>query len=67
VVLYPAFDHARPFGLDARADQQLSGGLMWALVMVVDSFWMMVAAAQWYADEERRSHHIDTEIARSAA
>ena len=65
VVLYPAFDQPRPFGLDAFPDQQLAGGLMWALVMVVDSFWMMVAAAQWYADEERRSHHVDAEIART--
>ena len=37
VVLYPVFDSARPFGPDPKSDQQLSGALMWALVMVVSS------------------------------
>ena len=47
-------------------DQQLSGALMWALVMVVDSFWMMVAA-DWFSSEERRSRRVDTEIAAEIA
>jgi putative copper resistance protein D len=64
VVLYPAFDRPRPFGLDAFADQQLSGGLMWSLVMIVDSFWMMVAVAQWYSDEERRGRQLNRDFAR---
>jgi cytochrome c oxidase assembly factor CtaG len=63
VVLYPAFDVERPFGLAALPDQQLSGALMWALVMVVDAFWMMWVAAEWFASEERRGRRISAEIA----
>ena len=44
------------------ADQQLAGSLMWALVMVVDSFWLMIAAVEWFNGEERRSRRIDAEI-----
>jgi putative copper resistance protein D len=61
-ILYPTFDTVRPFGLAAHADQQLSGALMWALVMVFDSFWMMYAAAEWLTAEERRGRRIDKEI-----
>ena len=63
VVLYPAFDVERPFGLAALPDQQLSGALMWALVMVVDAFWMMWVAAEWFTSEERRGRRISAEIA----
>ena len=63
VILYPFFDTKRAFGLDAFADQQLSGALMWALVMVVDSGWMMLAAAEWFTSEERAGRRIDREIA----
>ena len=63
VVLYPYFDTERAFGLTAFADQQLSGGLMWALVMVVDSGWMMLAAAEWFTSEERAGRRVDREIA----
>ena len=63
VMLYPFFNTKRPFGLDAFADQQLSGALMWALVMVVDSGWMMLAAAEWFTSEERKGRRIDREIA----
>lgn len=67
VVLYDGYDTVRPFGLDALADQQLAGAMMWALVMVVDAFWMMWVAAEWWASEERRSRRIDAEIAAEAA
>lgn len=63
VMLYPYFDTDRAFGLSAFADQQLSGGLMWALVMVVDSGWMMLAAAEWFTSEERAGRRVDREIA----
>lgn len=66
VLLYPTFGAPRPFGLDPLADQQLSGAIMWALVMTIDSFWMMVVAAEWFADEEKRSEQIDAEIAAEA-
>lgn len=66
-VLYPTFAAKRSFGLDPLADQQLAGALMWALVMVIDSFWMMIAAAEWFAGEERRGRRIDAEIAAETA
>ena len=68
VVMYPAYESVvRPFGPAPLADQQLSGALMWALVMVVDSFWMMICAAEWFASEERRSHEVDAQIAAELA
>ena len=67
VVLYDGYDTVRPFGLDALADQQLAGAMMWALVMVVDAFWMMWVAAEWWASEERRSRRVDASIAAEAA
>jgi putative copper resistance protein D len=54
VVLYDGFDTVRPFGPTPLADQQFSGGLMWGLVMVIDSFWMMYVAAEWFTSEEKR-------------
>ena len=63
VMLYPFFDTERPFGPAALDDQHFSGALMWALVMVVDSGWMMLAAAEWFSSEERIGRRIDREIA----
>ena len=65
--LYPFYDQVRPFGLAPLPDQQLAGGLMWALVMIVDTGWMMVAAVEWFSDEERRSTRADRELAREGA
>jgi putative membrane protein len=62
VVLYDGFDTTRSFGLDALADQQLSGALMWGLVMTIDAFWMMWVAADWFSSEERRSHREDARV-----
>lgn len=56
VVLYPTFATAdRPFGPDPLSDQRLSGAIMWAVVMVIDTMWMMVVAAEWFDSEEERS------------
>ena len=44
-----------------------SGGLMWALVMVIDSFWMMYVAAEWFGAEERRSEREDSRMTAGAA
>jgi cytochrome c oxidase assembly factor CtaG len=63
VILYHSYDTVRPFGLDAMHDQQLAGALMWGLVMVVDSFWMMWVAADWWSSEERRGRREDALIA----
>ena len=67
VPLYSAFDTVRPFGPAPLDDQRLAGALMWALVMVVDSGWMMLAAAEWFTSEERKSASVDAEIARELA
>lgn len=67
VVLYPTFARDRPFGLDPLADQRLSGAIMWAVVMVIDTMWMMLVAAEWFSSEEKRSHEVDREIAREQA
>jgi cytochrome c oxidase assembly factor CtaG len=67
VILYPAFDTVRPFGLEAMDDQQLSGALMWALVMVVDSGWMMMAASEWFTSEEKAGRRVDRQIAQEQA
>lgn len=62
VVLYDTFANSiRPFGPDALTDQQLSGAIMWALVMVIDTMWMMVVAAEWFGAEEEKARRLDEE------
>lgn len=63
VVLYDAYETVRPFGLEPLPDQQLAGALMWGLVMVIDAFWMMWVAADWYSSEERRGHRESARMA----
>lgn len=54
VTLYPSYVVATTaVGADPLVDQQLAGALMWALTMVIDSVWMMVAAVEWWRSEER--------------
>jgi putative copper resistance protein D len=54
VTLYPSYvASVARVGGDALVDQQLAGALMWALTMVIDSVWMMVAAVEWWRSEER--------------
>jgi putative copper resistance protein D len=67
VPLYSSFDTVRPFGPGVLDDQRLSGALMWALVMVVDSGWMMLAAAEWFTSEEKKTAGLDRQIARELA
>ena len=56
VTLYPSYvASVARVGGDALVDQQLAGALMWALTMVIDSVWMMVAAVEWWRSEERRT------------
>lgn len=64
VPLYPAYIEASAVtGLDPLADQKFSGAMMWAIAMVLDGFWMMVAALEWWRDQER----ITTQLERSEA
>ena len=56
VTLYPSYVIATTaVGGDPLVDQQLAGALMWALTMVIDSVWMMVAAVEWWRSEERQT------------
>lgn len=56
VTLYPSYvASAERLGYDPLFDQQLAGALMWALTMVIDSLWMMLAAVEWWKSEERRT------------
>ena len=64
VILYSSYNVARPFGLAPLPDQQLAGALMWGLVMVIDSFWMMWVAADWFGSEERRGKRESAAIER---
>jgi hypothetical protein len=62
VVLYSVFAEAhRAFGPDPKADQQLAGALMWALVMVIEAGWMMLIAVEWFTGEERKARKLDEE------
>lgn len=64
VVLYEAYATVeRPFGLDPLSDQQLAGGMMWALGMVIDTVWISIAVAEWFSSEERRAKKVDEQIA----
>ena len=63
-VIYATFANStRPFGPDALTDQQLSGAVMWALVMVIDTMWMMVVATEWFSAEEEKARRMDGEMA----
>lgn len=56
VVLYAPYQaSAEVFGFDALVDQKFAGALMWAIAMVIDGIWMMVAAFEWWREQERLS------------
>jgi putative membrane protein len=56
VVLYAPYQvSAEVFGFDALVDQKFAGALMWAIAMVLDGIWMMVAALEWWREQERLS------------
>jgi len=40
---------------------------MWALAMVLDGMWMMVAAFEWWRDQERETRRLERQEAREAA
>lgn len=62
VVLYPSYVTAtQAVGGDAAFDQKVAGALMWALTMIIDSIWMMLAAIEWWRSEERRTARMERE------
>ena len=68
VTLYPAYvASTTAVGADPLVDQQLAGALMWALAMVIDSVWMMVAAVEWWRAEELQTAITERREAREAA
>lgn len=50
---------ASAYGIDVMADQKFAGALMWALAMVLDGIWMMVAAIEWWRDQERETARLE--------
>jgi putative membrane protein len=67
VTLYPTYVYtASSAGWDPFFDQQLAGALMWALTMVIDSFWMMLAAVEWWRSEERKTARLERAEQREA-
>ena len=59
-LLYPSYvASGEALGFDPAFDQRLAGALMWALTMIIDSIWMMVAAVEWWRSEERRTERLE--------
>ncbi|MEI6648659.1 MAG: cytochrome c oxidase assembly protein [Actinomycetes bacterium] len=50
-------------GLDPLHDQHTGGALMWAMGMLIDSMWVVLAARDWFANEKRLSDSEDEETA----
>jgi putative copper resistance protein D len=67
VTLYPSYVvSTTAAGWEPIYDQQLAGALMWALTMVIDSFWMMLAAVEWWRSEERKTARLERAEQREA-
>ena len=63
-VMYPFYARAqRSFGPGALADQQLGGALMWAGSMLIDAWWVALAAYAWLRNEEARGRRGDAALA----
>jgi len=68
VPLYPAYvESGARLGFDPLADQKFSGAMMWAIAMVLDGFWMMVAALEWWRDQEALTRRLERSEARERA
>lgn len=63
-VIYSGFSVSQLYGVDPAFDQKLAGAMMWALAMVIDSVWIMVAAVEWFGLEERRTARLERVEAR---
>ncbi|HAN72670.1 MAG TPA: hypothetical protein DCQ36_13920 [Actinobacteria bacterium] len=68
VPLYPTYVEAAALvGVDPMADQKFAGAMMWAIAMVLDGAWMMVAALEWWRDQEALTNRLERDEAREAA
>jgi cytochrome c oxidase assembly factor CtaG len=68
VPLYPTYVAAADLVvIDPLADQKFAGAMMWAIGMVLDGFWMMVAALEWWRDQERETTRMERAEARDRA
>jgi putative membrane protein len=68
VPLYSAYvEAAGVAGFDPLADQKFAGAMMWAIAMVLDGVWMMVAALEWWRDQEAETRRMEREEARARA
>lgn len=68
VPLYWPYEQAAAIhGFDVMADQKFAGAMMWAIAMVLDGMWMMVAAIEWWRDQERETRRMERAEAREAA
>ncbi len=60
VTLFDAYVEVAPlYGIDALTDQKFAGAIMWAIAMVIDGFWMMFAAFEWWRDQEKRTERME--------
>lgn len=48
-------------GMDPLRDQHTGGALMWAMGMLIDSMWVVIAARDWFANEKRLGDLEDAE------
>lgn len=68
VTLYDAYVAAGPiYQIDALADQKFSGAIMWAVAMVLDGFWMMFAAFEWWKEQEDQTRKLERKELRARA
>lgn len=68
VPLYPAYvDSGTLLGFDPLTDQKFAGAMMWAIAMVLDGIWMMVAALEWWRDQEALTRRLERAEARDLA
>lgn len=68
VPLYHVYvDAAGAAALDPLADQKFAGAMMWAIAMVLDGIWMMLAALEWWRDQEAATRRLEREEARAGA
>lgn len=64
---WPYEQTAALYGFDVMADQKFAGAMMWAIAMVLDGIWMMVAALEWWRDQEKETRKLERQEAREAA